>query len=47
MQLIVFLGLVANLALVCGGCNIGSQSVKNNFDWNKVCVIEEKIFLKN
>jgi hypothetical protein len=46
MQLIVFLGLVVNLALVCGGCNIGSKTVKN-FDWNKVCVIEEKIFLKN
>jgi hypothetical protein len=35
MLLIIFVGLIAKLALVCDGCNVGTQEV-NNFDWNQV-----------
>jgi hypothetical protein len=38
MQLIVFLGLIAKLALVCGDCDVGT-SVVNNFDWNQVGIV--------
>jgi hypothetical protein len=35
MLLIVFVGLIAKLALVCDGCDIGTQHLKH-LDWNKV-----------
>ena len=35
MLLIIFLGLIATLASVCDGCNVGTQEV-NNFDWDQV-----------
>jgi hypothetical protein len=34
-MLIIFLGLIAKLALVSGDCNVGTQDVKD-FDYNKV-----------
>ena len=37
MLLIIFLGLIAKLALVCGHCN--NETLKlNDFDWIKVGV---------
>jgi hypothetical protein len=40
MMPIFFLGLIANLASVCSGCDAETSGV-NNFDWNKVgiCVL--------
>ena len=35
MMLIIFLGLIAKLALVSGECEVGTDNV-NDFDWNKV-----------
>jgi hypothetical protein len=35
MLLVVFLGLIATLALVCADCDVGSWGV-DNFDYNKV-----------
>jgi hypothetical protein len=35
MLLIIFLDLIANLAFVCSGCDIGTSEV-DDFDWNKV-----------
>jgi hypothetical protein len=35
MLLIFFLGLIAKLALVCNGCDVGTSEVKD-FDWNNV-----------
>jgi hypothetical protein len=35
MLLIMFMGLVANLALVSGDCSVGSLSM-TNFDYNRV-----------
>jgi hypothetical protein len=35
MLLIIFLGLMAKLALVSGDCNIGTWGVPN-FDWAQV-----------
>ena len=36
MLLIFVLGLIATLTSVCGGCDVGTQRVKD-FDWSKVC----------
>jgi len=33
MFLIIFLGLIAKLALVSGDCDVGTRDVKD-FDWN-------------
>jgi len=40
MLLIIFLGLIAKLALICGDCDVGTQEV-NNFDFTKVgiCIL--------
>ena len=38
MLLIIFFGLIAKLALVCGDCDIGTSEV-DDFDWNKVGII--------
>ena len=40
MLLIVFLGLIANLVLVLGDCNIGPPTL-DDFDWSRVgiCVL--------
>jgi hypothetical protein len=35
MLLIIFLGLIANSALVSGVCNLGPPTL-NNFNWSKV-----------
>jgi hypothetical protein len=35
MLLIIVLGLIAKLALVCDGCDVGTLDV-NDFDWTKV-----------
>jgi len=35
MLLIIFLGLMANSALVSGACNLGPPKL-NNFDWDLV-----------
>jgi hypothetical protein len=35
MMIIIFLAIIAKIALVCDGCDIGNWGV-NNFDWNKV-----------
>jgi hypothetical protein len=37
-MLIIFLGLIAKLALVCDGCYLGIPNL-NNFDWNQVSII--------
>jgi len=37
MLLIIFLGLIAKLALVCGDNNNGTQEM-NDFDWYKVLI---------
>jgi hypothetical protein len=34
MLLIIFLVLIASLALVCGDCEVGTPKL-NNFDWTK------------
>jgi hypothetical protein len=44
MLLINFLGLIAKLASVCDGCDVGTHEVKN-FDWNKVCTVVLRQFL--
>jgi hypothetical protein len=44
MLLIIFLGLVAKLALVSGDCDVGTLKVKD-FDWNKVDIIALTRFL--
>ena len=33
--MIIFLGLIGNLALFCDACDVGTTFVKN-FDWKKV-----------
>lgn len=45
MQLIIFLGLIAKLALVSGDCDIGTSEV-DNFDFPKVGVSVLAGFLK-
>jgi hypothetical protein len=35
MLLIIFMGLIAKLALICDGCDVGSWGV-DSFDWNQV-----------
>jgi hypothetical protein len=35
MLVIIVLGLIAKLALVCDGCDVGTRDVKD-FDWTKV-----------
>jgi len=35
LPFIIFLGLIAKLASVCDGCDIGPLEV-NNFDWKQV-----------
>jgi len=45
MLLIIFLGLIATLASVCDGCDVGTSEV-NNFDYYKVCIIVLTRFLK-
>ena len=37
MLLIIFLGLIAKLALVCGDCDFGTLKL-NDFDWDKVTI---------
>jgi hypothetical protein len=37
MLLIIFLGLIAKLALVYASCDVGTQNVKD-FDYFKVCI---------
>ena len=38
MLLIILLGLIAKLASVCDGCEVGKSEV-NNFDWNQVGIV--------
>jgi hypothetical protein len=38
MLLIMVFGLIAKLALVCDGCDVGSWGV-DSFDWNQVGII--------
>jgi hypothetical protein len=45
MLLIIFLGLIAKLASVCDGCDVGPLEV-NNFDFTKVGIIVMTRFLK-
>jgi hypothetical protein len=45
MLLIVFLGLIAKLALVCDGCDIGTQRTED-FNFVKVGVIVLTLLLK-
>jgi len=45
MLLIIFLGLIATLASVCDGCDVGTSEV-NNFDWNQVSITVLTRFLK-
>jgi hypothetical protein len=35
MLLIIVLGLIAKLALLCDGCDVGTSGVEN-FNWNQV-----------
>jgi len=44
MLLIIFLGIFAKLAFVCGDCEVGEQEVKN-FDFTKVGIIVSSRFL--
>jgi hypothetical protein len=46
MLFIIILGLIARLALVCDGCDIGSWGV-DNFDWKKVGTGDLIQFLTN
>jgi len=45
MLLIIFLGLIAKLALVCDGCDVGSPVV-DSLDWNQVDICVLTRFLK-
>jgi len=38
MLLIILLGLIAKLASVCDGCEVGKSEV-NNFDWKRVGIV--------
>ena len=38
MLLIIFLGLIANLASVCDSCDVGT-SIVNNFDYTQVVIL--------
>jgi len=44
MFLIIFLGLIANLTLLSGDCDVGTLKL-NDFDFNKVGVIVFTSFL--
>jgi hypothetical protein len=46
MLLIIFLGLIAKLASLCDGCDIGTSEV-NNFDWNQVDISVNTRFLNH
>ena len=46
MLLIIFLGLIANLTLLSGECNVGTVKLRD-FDWNKVGVSVFTSFLWN
>jgi len=35
MMLIIFLGLIANLVLVSGDCDVGTPTL-DDFDWSRV-----------
>jgi hypothetical protein len=44
MLLIIFLGLIAKLALVCSGCDVGTTEVTNfNFPLVGICVLTRYI----
>jgi hypothetical protein len=45
MLRIIFLGLIAKLALVCNGCDVGKWGVEN-FDWNQVGIVAQRKFLE-
>jgi hypothetical protein len=45
MLLIIFLGLIAKLALGSGDCDVGIRDV-TNFDWSKVCISVLTRFVK-
>jgi hypothetical protein len=45
MMLIIFLGLIAKLASVCDGCEVGTSEVKK-FDWNQLGIILRTRILK-
>jgi len=44
MLLIIFLGLIAKLALITSDCDFGTRKLKD-FDWNKVGIILLTCFL--
>jgi len=44
MLLIIVVGLIANLVLVCDGCDVGTPPM-NNFDFNKVGISVLSSFL--
>jgi hypothetical protein len=45
MLLIMFMGLIAKLALVSGDCNVGTEGL-NDFDFNRVGIDVSIWFLK-
>jgi hypothetical protein len=45
MLLIISLSLVAKIAFVCGGCDVGTSEVKN-FNWTAVGITVSITFLK-
>jgi len=45
MLLIILLGLIAKIASICDGCDIGNSAVKK-FDWNRAAIFVLRRVLK-